>query len=358
MAFFAPELAPCFVSHDLARYRETIWQTIEAVPPRGQNRYPGAKQFISEPSWFYFPRFGRDDRKHGVINPVSYLAISRTISDNFVQLRRVARQSQISLSPLIFDWNGNRAVFRPSVDLRDDFRVDLSTRRERFATADIRAFFHSIYTHAIPWAIYGKPWAKKNRSNTHYGNLLDLYCRNAQEGRTIGLPVGPDTSRFIAEVVASAVDVQLMQRLSQTSRKASRYVDDYSVGADSGQSGEGIIAAVRQAAATFELELNNDKSAVHPTSLRFATGWKQAVLAHVPRTESPTPAFLRFFYEIGRVCAEQPDINVEKFAFQNARSSFVLADDWRAIQSHQINAYRRNPSLAVCRTCALDFGVE
>ena len=343
--FFAPELPPCFVSHDLARYRETIWQTIEAVPRQAQNSYPGAIQFISEPSWFYFPRFGRDDRKYGVINPVSYLAISRTISDNFVQLRRVARQSQISASPLIFDWNGNRAVWRPSLDLRDDFRVDLSTRRERFATADIRAFFHSIYTHAIPWAIYGKPWAKQNRSNTHYGNLLDLYCRNAQDGQTIGLPVGPDTSRFIAEVVASAVDVQLMQRLSLTGREASRYVDDYSVGADSGQSGEGIIAAVRQAAATFELELNNDKSAVHPTSLRFATGWKQAVLAHVPRTERSTPAFLRFFYEIGRVCAEQPDINVEKFAFQNARSSFVWADDWRAIQSHLINAYRRNPSL-------------
>lgn len=343
--FFAPELPPCFVAHDFARYRESIWSAIEAVLPSRRNGPQGSRQFISEPCWFYFPRYGRDDRKHGIINPVSYLAIARTVADNFVKLRSVAKQSQLSTSPLVFDWNGNRAIFRPSVDLRDDFRIDLSTRRERFATADIRAFFHSIYTHAIPWAIYGKTWAKQNRSNSHYGNLLDLYCRNAQDGQTIGLPVGPDTSRLIAEVVASAVDMELRQKIDVTSRDTSRYVDDYTIGVDHGQSGDGIIAAVRQAAAKFELELNNDKSAVLSTSHRSAIGWKQTALAHIPRTDRSTVAFLRFFYEIGRVCNEHPEINVEKYAFQNARSSFVQADDWQAIQNHLINAYRRNPSL-------------
>lgn len=55
--FFAPELPPCFISDDLARYRESLWNAVESVPRLNNARYPGAKQFISEPAWFYFPRY-------------------------------------------------------------------------------------------------------------------------------------------------------------------------------------------------------------------------------------------------------------------------------------------------------------
>lgn len=341
--FFAPELPPCFVSEDLAKYRTSILAAIEAIPQI--KKAPAYQKFISEPSWFYFPRHGRDDRKHGVINPISYILIARVLSENYVNLRSIAKKSTISSSPPVFDWSGSRALMRPSVDLRDDFRVDLSSRREQFVTADIRAFFHSIYTHSIPWAIYGKSWAKSNRAVTHYGNLIDLLCRNAQDGQTIGLPVGPDTSRLIAEVVASSVDAVLRERLKVTGRDASRYVDDYTISGDESQSGESLIAALRQAAAIYELELNNDKSAIVSTSVRQNIGWKQAVLAHVPRTTNSYQAFQHFFYEVGRVSDAHPEMNVEKYALQNARSALVRADEWRKIQSILINSYRRNTSL-------------
>lgn len=90
--FFAPELPPCFVSEDLAIYRESLWRSIEEIPASSSRQQPGARQYISEPAWFYFPRYGRDDRKHGVINPISYLAISKVLSENFIDLRSVARQ--------------------------------------------------------------------------------------------------------------------------------------------------------------------------------------------------------------------------------------------------------------------------
>jgi hypothetical protein len=209
--YFAPELPPCFVSEDLARNRISIIRGVEALPQVRSK--PAYHRFITEPSWFYFPRFGKDDRRHGVPNPISYLLLAKVIADNYVDLRKKAKKSGISASPPVFDWSGPRALMRSSIDLRDDFRVDLSSRREEFVSADIRAFFHSIYTHAIPWAIYGKPWAKANRDPTHYGNLIDLLCRNSQDGQTIGLPVGPDTSRLNAEVVASAIDAKLRERL-------------------------------------------------------------------------------------------------------------------------------------------------
>jgi len=342
--FMAPELPPCFVSEDLAKFRVSLWKSITELPPRSGGQ-PEYYRFKSEPCCFYFPRYGRNDRKHGVLNPISYLAISKVIADNYVRLRGKAKLSKLSASPPIFDWNGQRAIMRPSVDLRDQFRVDLASRSEYFAVADIRAFFHSIYTHAIPWAIYGKAWAKRNRGLSHFGNLLDLLCRNAQDGQTVGLPVGPDTSRLLAEVIASAVDVELRKKLGLTVSDASRYVDDYTIGGEGSTSGEALIAGLRQAASLFELELNNDKSLIQRKSPQGDIGWKQAALAYVPQLPYDKDGFHRFFYEVERVSREHPDINVEKYAYLNARRAFVHTDAWKDVQSHLINAYRLNPSL-------------
>ena len=253
--FFAPELPPCFVSSDLAQYRESLWTEISNITTNQNSSNLLIKKFTSEPAWFYFPRYGKEDRKHAVINPISYLAISKTISDNFVQMRSVSKRSKISASPLLFDWNGSRAIFRPNIDLRDDFRINLSARHEKYISADIRAFFHSIYTHAIPWAIRGKDEAKQNRWDDHFSNTLDLYCRNAQDGQTIGLPVGPDTSRIIAEVIAAAIDCQILNIISNEPQDASRYIDDYTVAIPSEQSGDSVLSAIRQSVANFELEL-------------------------------------------------------------------------------------------------------
>lgn len=340
--FFAPELPPCFVSEDLARYRASIWREVRGCGIEALDK------LVTQTSWFYFPRFGRNDRRHGVINPIAYMAIAEIIADEFVKLRANARRrSGISASPLMFDWSGTRAILRPNIDLLDDFRLDLASRREMFVSADLRAFYHSVYTHTIPWAIRGKATAKADRFSQHYANKLDRYCRNAQDQQTIGLPVGPDTSRVIGELVASAVDERLRQETGVTSRDASRYVDDFTISSASGLSSDALIAAARRAAAEFELELNHEKSAVVATSTYLGNGWKHVARGHRPAPPYTLEDFKRFFYEVSRLVRELPDVNVEKWALQNARVAFLGADtgDWGRLQSHLVNAYRRNSTL-------------
>jgi hypothetical protein len=341
--FFAPELPPCFVSTDIAKYREYIWKEIVALPSIKET--PLFYNYKSELCNFYYPRFGKPDRKHGVYNPIIYLCLSKIIADNYVNIRKIAKRSGLSSSPPVFDWDGSRSFVRPSIDMRDDFRVDLSSRREEFVTADIRAFFHSIYTHSIPWAIYGKEWAKQNREDKHFGNLLDRLCRNGQDGQTTGLPVGPDTSRLLSEIVASAVDERIRESLSLSSRDASRYIDDYTLSGRNGEAGERLIAKLREAVNYFELELNSEKSKIYPTSVRYEAGWKQAVRKSIHSSFPDHNAVQLFFYEIGRICEYHSDINVEKYAIQNARSALVGVVEWKKLQSTLINAYRRNPSL-------------
>ena len=349
--YFAPELPPCFVSDDLAKFRKSILAGIDARPPTRRGN-PDYYTFVSETAGFHFPRFGKEDRRHGVPNPIAHLLLSRTLADHYVELRRIASASKITLSRPVFDWSGSRALMRPSIELRDESRVTLSSRREDYAVADVRAFFHSIYTHAIPWAVHGKDFAKRNRGVSHYGNVIDLLSRNAQDGQTLGLPVGPDTSRLIAEVLASGIDVHVQRRLRIGRRDASRYIDDYTLSSPDGSGGAELLAALRQSAAVFELELNSEKSAIYQTSYRQPTGWQQEVRAYLPRHSKATgrvdtAALQRFFYVLGRMCLAHPDINVEKFGLQNARLALVNADDWNVAQFGLINAYRRNPSLII-----------
>lgn len=342
--FFAPELPPCFVSEDLARWRQSVWLAIEAVPPETKH----IDKLVTYSSWFNFPRFGRNDRRHGIINPIAYLAMAKIIADEFVKLRAIARQrSGISASPLMFDWTGTRAILRPNIDLLDDFRLDLASRRESFVVADLRAFYHSVYTHTIPWAIRGKVTAKADRFSDHYANRLDRLCRNAQDGQTIGLPVGPDTSRVMGELIASAIDEHLREETGVTLQDASRYVDDMTISSVDGRTGEALIAAARRAAAAYELELNHDKSGIISTATDLGTGWKHVARAHRPKRPYELEEFKRFFYEVSRLVRERPDTNVEKWALQNARVAFLEADtkDWTRLQSHLINAYRRNSTM-------------
>jgi hypothetical protein len=50
---------------------------------------------------------------------------------------------------------------------------------------------------------------------------------------------------------------------------------------------------------------------------------------------------------VARLVRELPEINVEKWALQNARVAFLGADtgDWARLQSHLVNAHRRNSTL-------------
>ena len=146
------------------------------------------------------------------------------------------------------------------------------------------------------------------------------------------------------------MDVHLQQRQMIGRRDASRYIDDYTLSSPEGASGEELLAALRQSAAIFELELNSEKSAIYPTTHRQNIGWQQAARAHLPRPSPPnsrveTSELQHFLYQLGRVCVAHPDVNVEKFGLQHARSALVNADDWNTLKFSLINAYRRNSSL-------------
>lgn len=270
------------------------------------------------------------------------------LADNYVKLRSVNRKSKLSVTPSIFDWSGRRSLTNPLFEARDTQYSSLSARFELLAEADIQGFYHSVYTHTIAWAIHGKSTAKKNQRNyALYGNIIDLLVRNAQDGQTIGIPVGPDTSRLIAEVIGSAID-QVIQKLikiktgnSPRERDGMRFVDDFTFGCDSNQEAERTIAAVRLAVNDFELELNNTKTGARPTAPYVSAAWRHEVRSYLPPSPgSDLSALHRYFYNLQIIAKNNVQSDVFKYGLKLATSAFLDTSNWPIVQDYLISTYR------------------
>jgi hypothetical protein len=204
-----------------------------------------------------------------VPNPLHHVLVSRTIAKNWTKIEKFCAQSKISLSrPAI---GGERAI-EPTTPKRLESRERaLRSIGKRFLLkADFARFYPSIYTHSIPWALHGKEAARQNSSL--YGNQIDERVRESQDKQTGGVPIGPDTSYLIAEAVATSIDVAMEKRVGTL--YGTRFIDDYHLYFDSYNDAEAGLAALHEAAASLELEVNDLKTEIIPTPEALEPDWK------------------------------------------------------------------------------------
>lgn len=127
---------------------------------------------------------------------------------------------------------------------------------------DITDCYPSIYTHTIPWAIFGKEYAKANRKGG-LGNDIDEKIRNMQGGQTNGIPQGSVLMDFIAEIVLGYADTQLLElaeRENLTDFRILRYRDDYRIFANSKDVAERLMKLLTEVLLDLNLKINSKKT--------------------------------------------------------------------------------------------------
>lgn len=142
--------------------------------------------------------------------------------------------------------------------------------------ADVAKYYSSIYTHVIPWALNGKDAAKRDRgpsSKTVFANELDWAIRVGQGNQTKGIPVGPDFSRAVGEVVGSALDLSVLDKIGSKYVGYVRNIDDFYIGASDLASAEAILHALQESLRGFELELNDDKTSIKEAHTLIDESW-------------------------------------------------------------------------------------
>ncbi|MCK1586935.1 RNA-directed DNA polymerase [Bradyrhizobium sp. 169] len=163
---------------------------------------------------------------------------------------------------------------------RRTLAAKLHSEKPIILQADISRFFYTAYTHSIPWAVLGKDKAKellrtdRKKLNAHWSNKIDEALQSCQSRETFGIPVGPDTSRVLAELLLAGVeaDKSLSKHLRPTN--AFRLLDDFSIGFDSEADAKQALRAIRQALWKYNLQLNEEKTKIITSPLIFREKWK------------------------------------------------------------------------------------
>lgn len=211
-------------------------------------------------------RPGQLRRMLGITNPAFHfllsLKLARLYKDYNAQFLSSAKRS-VSFPTRQDD--EKRGAFEPVMEWRD---IPVSRLKERtqgryLVQADISRFYPSIYTHSIPWAMHGKEEAKKNKNNYHLdGNFLDLLIRGAQDGQTLGVPIGPDTSYIVAEKLLLEIDKYIEHKIANKNITFFHRVDDYEFVCVDRRDADYVVALLQEALQVYELELNTLKTMI------------------------------------------------------------------------------------------------
>lgn len=326
---YLPEnLPPTFVTQALgvALAREPDWLSDGRNPVRS--------------SPFNASKRGMTRREFSFVHPTTAHDLAHFIASHEADLNAHFAHSDFSLSKPAHEIDNDRAVTIASHSELESVRLTRLSRYRFIAKTDISRFYHSIYTHSIPWAIHGKPAAKADRNPASincYANRLDLIVRAGQDGQTIGLPVGPDASRYVAEIIGAAIDREFVRRGGHQNCDVIRHVDDVWIGADTHAAAEEALWRYREAIRFFELDINEAKTAIYSDSFSFSDTWPTDIAAKFEfanqSTERRIPERLRAALEYAfALTVKDNDDGVLKYTLRYLDRSKLAATQWSVVE--------------------------
>jgi hypothetical protein len=296
-------------------------------------------------------RPGRIYRRVAVPHPLHFAQLATTVANSWIDLSKLIARSPLSLSKPTVDTSARRALVPANGYLdRVLTRAALAPGARYVVECDVSQFYPSIYTHSIEWAIDGKATAKRRlrargiASPKPLGTLLDEQVRNGQDGQTIGIPIGPDTSLVLGELVMSAIDMSFLGGLTRQQRRSfrgMRYYDDYEFFTASASEASDLVASLQNTLAEFQLAINPYKFQVRelPVSLQehWASTLRRIYVPHLATSERA--ALVVLFDEAFRLAPKYPFENVIAYALsQFIPSGFderhvVHRDNWKLFEA-------------------------
>jgi Reverse transcriptase (RNA-dependent DNA polymerase) len=235
---------------------------------------------------------GLSRRTFSIIHPITAHDIAEFIDSRNKELTEFIEKSPFSMSKPRLSSDGERAIQIASHSELEQKCFDELSGYRFIAKTDISRFYHSIYTHSVPWAVHGKAEAKQDRnrdSEAIFCNVLDYILRQGQDGQTVGIPVGPDASRYVAELVSTAIDLEFQRRCDLPEITVVRHVDDIWIGAQSHMDAEQALWRYREAMREFELDINDSKTRIFSEGFTFADTWPSEISKRIEfALESPS----------------------------------------------------------------------
>jgi hypothetical protein len=306
--YFPAELPPCFTTTTFASAC-----SFSSGTPKGFHR-PAMAQLCN----FSLAKAGnaRFRRRLSLVNPINFFQIATAVASNWTALERHMQTSALSMSRAVYRPNKERALSHFSYSRADHVDRQAKDRgtAKALLVADISEFYHSIYTHSISWALHTKAIAK-TKGRGRLGDRLDHAIQNAQHGQTVGIPIGPDTSLVIAEVILSSLETNLRPRIPFL--RGSRFVDDFTLAFPDYASAENALAILQEELLQFELRLNPRKTSVQLLPVELEPEWVSELRKfEIRNTSGQRGDLIGYFDLMTRFLLLHPNDHVSKYGLQ------------------------------------------
>ena len=304
--YFPKELPPCFITSEFAAKFNQVNIDFAATQVNSLNNIVNAiqrkrrltqarkdedivkaKQIFnnrirfSDCTQFTIPKVELSRNTLKIPNPLHQGKLSEFISGNYAQVSILFNDSNLSTTKPVTETEvgeGKRAVKHEPFGYFREISILNSFQYQIHLKTDISKFYSSIYTHTVPWVTFGgKEKYKKNRElakndrnkvTNIYGDSIDdalTWCQNQQ---TMGIPIGPDTSLIVAEIIACHLDKLFSALLKRKKIDwiGYRYYDDYSMYFNTELDAQTALSALREILSSFEIKINDEKTVIGKSS--------------------------------------------------------------------------------------------
>jgi hypothetical protein len=342
--YFPKELPPAFTTKYFAENFHSIndlWNRTEKKLITKNKELYRKKYKTSRCIKFSLPKRGFSRRDLEIPNPFHHSILCKTICDNWKNIETFFQKSKISLSrPIINTGIGRRIIpFKDFPDVKKECLI-VSYDKLFELKADISWFYPTLYTHTIPWALHGKKEAKKNPSDKLFGNKLDKNVRNCKYGQTTGIPIGPDTSFVIAELVACGIDLFLQEKIE--SIRGYRFYDDLFLYFSSREDAEKGLKNLQFILSEYQLSLNEAKTNITRFPSTFDENWvvqlhsfkfRSYIKKKANREKEQKTDIERYFRLAFDLAHSNPENSVLGYALTKFAGVPIMDENWDLFES-------------------------
>ncbi|MDT0576501.1 RNA-directed DNA polymerase [Croceicoccus sp. F390] len=374
-AYFPKELPRVFTTTDFADHADQIveeWKAAKLVSVKAASKIPatGAKKSGSysynlkawaDPEIISTPKKGYERRNLHITHPIPQALLAQEIASNWGTITKWLSRNRFSIDRVEISSDQKRGIKPLNFEAHRAKKEYIAAQSDWVVRTDITRFYPSIYTHSLSWAAYGKEKVKGNRSlyDGALADRLDQLVRFCNRGQTVGIPIGPETSRILADILSSRIDCEFEEKFSEvSSAQIDRLQDDWFVGATDLNQAERALSAISQTYRGYGLDINGSKTAVERIISPFQEVWKEELASFLSHTSRLTGARLREFLQLSlRLQLDSPYAPVISYALSVIEGRSIKTQDLETVETFLIRSASVSPG-ALNRICALLINLQ
>lgn len=369
--YFPKELPPAFTTEDYGAHSTDILKEWEASKlfERVENKQfkkksgsYGYKLKHAEIETISTPKRGYERRNVHITHPIPQGLLAYEISFNWKPVQKWLSRQTYSMDEIRVSKSYARSIKGINFDLHRVKKSYIEATADWLVKTDITRFYPSIYTHSISWAAYGKNKVKGNLK-LYEGSLadrLDMLARSCNRNQTVGIPIGPETSRVLAEIISSRIDSDFSIISDEKQpENIDRLQDDWFVGLKSLETAESTLASIVSAYRSYGLDINGSKTSISRVIAHSEEAWISELGSFLSHNSGPlVGARLREFLTLVlRLQTQHQEQAVTNYALTVLENHKASQGDVEVLESFLLKASIVSPG-SMSRICELLINLD